>query len=280
MRHARFGSLGVTVPVIGQGTWNMELDDQRTAIAALEAGIEAGMTHIDTAELYGSGRVERIVARAIRGRREQVFLVSKVLPANASFRNTVKACEQSLERLGTSYLDLYLLHWRGRTPLEETIRAFESLVQQGRIHAWGVSNFDVTDLEDVLAIAGQGRMACNQVLYHLKERSIEHEVMPWCREHGVAVVAYSPLGSGRFPSRNGRGGQLLAEIAERHRATRQQVALRFLIREPGVFAIPKAARVEHVRENARAAELSLSDEELAAIAAAFPARRRRGLATL
>jgi diketogulonate reductase-like aldo/keto reductase len=280
MKHARFGPLKASLPLIGQGTWNMELGDERAAIAALAAGIEAGMTHIDTAELYGSGRVERIVARAIRGRREQVFLVSKVLPTNASYRDTIKACEASLKRLGSDYLDVYLLHWRGRVPLEETIRAFESLQQSGRIRAWGVSNFDVADLEGALAIAGEGRISCNQVLYHLGERSIEHEVVPWCRNHRVAVVAYSPLGSGRFPAPRTAGGRLLAEIASRHDATAEQVALAFLIRDPGVFAIPKAARTEHVLANAGAADLALSREELDAIADAFPAKRRRGLAML
>jgi diketogulonate reductase-like aldo/keto reductase len=280
MKHARFGPRKVSLPLIGQGTWNMELDDERDAIEALQAGIEAGMTHIDTAEMYGNGHVERIVARAIRGRREQVFLVSKVLPTNASCQKAIEACEKSLERLGTDYLDVYLLHWRGRVPLEETIRAFETLERRGSIRAWGVSNFDVGDLDDALAIAGDGRISCNQVLYHLEERSIEHEVVPWCRKHRVAVVAYSPLGSGRFPSQRSAGGKLLTEIAERHGATREQVALAFLIRDPGVFAIPKAARIEHALGNASAADLALSREELAAIADAFPARRRRGLAML
>jgi diketogulonate reductase-like aldo/keto reductase len=279
MKHERFGPIGTTVPVIGQGTWNMERDE-RDAIAALQAGIEAGMTHVDTAQMYGNGHVERIVARAIRGRRDKVFLVSKVLPTNASRQKAIEACEQSLERLGTDYLDVYLLHWRSRVPLEETIRAFETLERSGSIRAWGVSNFDVGDLDETLAIAGDGRISCNQVLYHLEERSIEHEVVPWCRKHRVAVVAYSPLGSGRFPSQRSAGGKLLAEIAERHGATREQVALSFLIRDPGVFAIPKAARIEHALANAGAADLALSREELTAIAAAFPAKRRRGLAML
>ena len=179
--------------MLGQGTWNMERDDRAAAVAALRAGIDAGMTHIDTAEMYGNGRVEELVAEAIAGRRDEVFLVSKVLPNNASCKGVLRACEASLRRLGTDRLDVYLLHWRWRHPLEGTIEAFEKLVNDGKIRAWGVSNFDVDDLEEALAIAGPGRIACNQVLYHLGERAIEHAVLPWCREHEVAVVRVQPV---------------------------------------------------------------------------------------
>lgn len=276
--HTRvFGPLDEPVTVIGQGTWNMERDDREGCVAALQAGLDAGMTHIDTAEMYGHGVVERLVGEAIAGRRDEVFLVSKVLPHNASLRGTVRACEQSLARLGTDRLDLYLLHWPGRHPLEDTIAAFEQLREAGKIRAWGVSNFDVGDLETAYAIAGPGRIACNQVLYHLGERAIEHAVSPWCRDHGVALVAYSPLGSGRFPPREGESREVLESIAERLRATPQQVALAFLARAPHVFVIPKAARREHVLDNAGAGDLVLDHADLAAIDAAFPRGRAKGL---
>ena len=268
-----FGPNGRSVPVLGQGTWNMERDDHATAVAALRAGIDAGMTHIDTAEMYGGGRVEELVGEAITGRRDEVFLVSKVLPNNASFKGVLRACEASLKRLGTDRLDAYLLHWRSRHPLEGTIEAFEKLLNDGKIGSWGVSNFDVDDLEEALAIAGAGRIACNQVLYHLGERAIEHAVLPWCREHEVAVVAYSPFGSGRFPAPGTSGGRVLVEVAAAHNAAPHQVALRFLIREPGVFAIPKASRPDHAVENAAAAILDLTSAELERLARAFPRGR-------
>ncbi len=277
MRRAPFGPTGIEVPLLGQGTWNMERDDEREAIEALRVGIDLGMTHIDTAELYGSGRVERLVGRAIAGRRDEVFLVSKVLPQNASYRSTLAACEASLERLGTDRLDVHLLHWRGRVPLEETIRAFEELLAAGKIRAYGVSNFDVDDLEEAVRIAGENRIACNQVLYHLGERSIEHNVIPWCAEHGVALVAYSPLGSGSFPSPRSAGGRVLAEIGARHGLTPEQVALAFLVQKGNAFAIPKASRVAHVRLNAAVGDVELDEQALAAIDAAFPAKRRRSL---
>ncbi len=266
--------------VVGQGTWNMEGDDRAACVAALRAGLDAGMTHIDTAELYGSGAVEEIVAEAIAGRRDEVFLVSKVLPHNASRRGTIAACERSLKRLRTDRLDGYLLHWPGDHPLEDTIAAFEQLVSQGKIGWWGLSNFDVDDLEAALAIAGPGRIACNQVLYHLGERAIEHTVSPWCRAHDVAVVAYSPFGSGDFPSPRSAGGKVLAGIAQRHGATPHQVALAFLAREEHTFVIPKASQREHALDNARAAEVRLDPEDVAAIETAFPRGRRRGLPTL
>lgn len=280
MRKRTFGSTGIDVPVIGQGTWFLERADEAEAVAALEAGIDAGLNHIDTAELYGSGRVERIVARAVRKRREDVFLVSKVLPSHASYESTIAACERSLERLQTDHLDVYLLHWRGSTPLAETFRALEALEKAGKIRAYGVSNFDVDDLEEAVAVAGEDRIACNQVLYHLAERTIEHAVVPWCREHGIAVVAYSPLGSGRFPGPRSNGGRVLARVAADRDASPYRVALAFLVQQSGGFAIPKAATVAHVVDNAAAADLELDEAEMQAIDAAFPLGRRRRLAMI
>jgi diketogulonate reductase-like aldo/keto reductase len=258
------------VPVIGQGTWQLEEADRASAIAALRGGLDLGATHVDTAELYGDGSVEELVAEAIRGRRDEVFLVSKVLPENASRKGTVAACERSLARLGTDRLDCYLLHWRGEHPLAGTIAAFEQLRQEGKILSWGVSNFDEADLEEVLSLAGPGRLACNQVLYHLRERAIEHNVIPWCERNGVAVVGYSPFGSGSFPGPRSKGGRVLQEIANVHDATPRQVALRFLVRRPSLFTIPKASSPEHAAENAGAGDLRLTESELARIDRAFP----------
>lgn len=280
MERRRLGSTKVKVPVLGQGTWNLEQSDRGEAVAALRAGLDLGLCHVDTAEMYGGGEAEELVAEAIDGRRDEVFLASKVLPQHASRSGTVRACEQSLRRLRTDHLDLYLLHWPGDEPLEDTIAAFEALVKAGKIRAWGLSNFDVPDLEQALRIAGPDRIACNQVLYHLKERAIEHAVLPWCERHGVAVVAYSPFGSGDFPSPRSAGGKVLAEVARAHGATPRQVALAYLVQQPAVFAIPKASTVAHVRENAGAAALKLSAEERARIDAAFPLGAARGLPTL
>jgi diketogulonate reductase-like aldo/keto reductase len=268
------------LPVIGQGTWNLEHDDARQVLAALDAGIDAGLTHIDTAELYGSGRVETLLGPLIERRRDELYLVSKVLPSNASYRGTIAACERSLTRLRTDRLDLYLLHWPGRYPLEETIRAFETLAADGKISAYGVSNFDVDELDEAVRIAGRGRIVCNQVLYHLEERAIEYAVIPRCRKLGVAVVAYSPLGNGRFPSPRGTGGSVLASIAAKRDLSPHQVALAFLIQQSAVFAIPKAAQSAHALENAAAGDVQLSSAELSALDAAFPAKRRRGLPML
>ncbi len=276
MRRGAFGPTGVAVPVVGQGTWNME-GDGRTAVAALRAGLDAGMTHVDTAEMYGSGRVEELVGEAIAGRRDQVFLVSKVLPQNASRAGVVRACEGSLRRLRTDHLDCYLLHWPGRRPLADTVAAFEQLRTAGKIRAWGVSNFGVEELERTAGLASAERISCNQVLYHLEERTIEHAVIPWCRGHGVAVVGYSPFGSGHFPAVRSRGGRVLAEIARAHAATARQVALAFLVREAGLFTIPKAGRSTHVTENAAAGDLVLPDDDVRRIDAAFPRGRWRGV---
>lgn len=270
MERRLFDSTSREVPVIGQGTWFIEHGDRTAAIEALRRGLDLGLTHIDTAEMYGSGAAERIVGEAVAGRRDDVFLVSKVLPSHASRRGTVSACEKSLARLQTDRLDVYLLHWRGTVPLEETVAAFEELVRAGKIVSWGVSNFDVDDLAEVAAIAGEHHCACNQVLYHLEERGIEHAVIPWCEQHRLAVVAYSPFGQGAFPGPRTAGGRALQEIASKHGATGHQVALRFLTRNPAVFAIPKAADTNHVTENSGATDLRLSEADLARIDAAFP----------
>lgn len=268
MRSHPFGSTGVNVSAIGQGTWYLDHGDRRSAVAALRRGIELGMTHIDTAEMYGDA--ELVIADAIAGMRDGLFLVSKVLPSNASRKGTIAACERSLKRLKTDHLDCYLLHWRGSYPLADTVAAFEELIRAGKIRSWGVSNFDADDLDELVDVAGEGRIACNQVLYHLKERAIEHAVIPWCERHRVAVVAYSPFGHDDFPSPKSKAGEVLAKIAHTHGATPRQVALAFLTRNTTVFAIPKASSAEHAAENAGAGDLVLSESEVAALDAAFP----------
>jgi diketogulonate reductase-like aldo/keto reductase len=268
LRQQKFGSGGPSVSVIGQGTWYIDHGDRKRAVAALRRGIDLGMTHIDTAEMYGDA--ELVIAEAIAGRRDDIFLVSKVLPSNASRRSTITACERSLARLKTDRLDCYLLHWRGSYPFAETIAAFEQLISAGKIRSWGVSNFDADDLEEMLTVAGKGKIACNQVLYHVQERAIEHAVIPWCKAHGVAVVAYSPFGHNDFPSSRGKAGEVLQRIADAHGASPRQVALSFLTREPSVFAIPKASTPEHAAENAGAGDLVLSKDEIAAIDKVFP----------
>ena len=281
MKHHLFGPTTRQVSVIGQGTWYIESGDRARAIAALRRGLDLGMTHIDTAEMYGFGEAEEIVARAIVGRRDEVFLVSKVLPDNASMQGAVAACEKSLHRLGTDRLDCYLLHWRGPHPLEDTVAGFERLRSEGKIMSWGVSNFDIADLEEIWSIVGPGRIACNQVLYHLRERSIEYAVIPWCEQHGVAVVGYSPFGhSESFPGTHTSGGRVLSEIAIKHDATPRQVALAFLVRRPSLFTIPKASSPEHAEENAGAGDLRLSERELARIDEAFPLGIRQNLPVL
>ena len=274
MERRWFSSTTRAVAVIGQGTWYIDSGDRASVIAALRKGLDLGMTHIDTAEMYGSGAAERLVGEAIAGRRDEVFLVSKVLPEHASRSGTVEACERSLDRLKTDRLDCYLLHWRGRHPLEDTIAGFEQLRDEGKILSWGVSNFDVADLEAVRSIAGDDGPACNQVLYHLQERGIEHAVLPWCEKHGVAVVAYSPFGHGDFPGPRTRGGQVLQEIASAHHATPRQVALRFLVRRPALFTIPKTSSPEHAAENAGAGDLMLTAAEIARIDEALPIGRQ------
>ncbi|MGM4989186.1 aldo/keto reductase [Tardiphaga sp. 841_E9_N1_2] len=271
MRHNPFGQTKRDVSVIGQGTWYIDHSDRAAAVRALQAGLDAGMSHIDTAEMYGDA--ELVIAEAIARRRDEVFLVSKVLPSNASRKGTIAACERSLKRLGTDRLDCYLLHWRGQVPLAETVAAFGELKAAGKIASWGVSNFDVDDLNELSKLAGKGAIACNQVLYHLQERAIEHRVIPWCESHGVAVVAYSPFGHNDFPSMRSPGGKILQQIADAHLATPRQVALAFLIRQPTVFAIPKASSAAHAADNAAASALTLSAAELADIGKVFPLGR-------
>jgi len=267
MQKRPFGKTSRNVAVIGQGTWQM--DDRKSAVTALRGGLDAGMTHVDTAEMYGDA--ELIIAEAIMGRRDEVFLVSKVLPSNGARAGVIKACERSLKRLATDRLDCYLLHWRGRTPLAETIGALKDLVQAGKILSWGVSNFDVEDLDEALEIAGPGQIACNQVLYHLEERAIEHAVLPWCEKNGVALVGYSPFGSGSFPGPSSSGGRTLARVAAKHGATARQVALAWLARR--TFTIPKASNPAHALDNAGAGALNLDESDVAEIDAAFPRGR-------
>jgi len=269
LKQKKFGAGGPDVSVIGQGTWYLDRGDRKAAVAALRRGVDLGMTHIDTAEMYGDA--ELVIADAIAGLpRGKLFLVSKVLPSNASRRGTIIACERSLKRLKTDHLDCYLLHWRGSYPFAETVAAFDELVAAGKIHSWGVSNFDADDLGELLAVAGKGKITCNQVLYHLQERAIEHAVIPWCEQHGVAVVAYSPFGHNDFPSPRSKVGEVLQAIADAHKASARQVALAFLTRAPSVFAIPKASSAEHAADNAGAGKLSLSEREVAALDKAFP----------
>ena len=272
MTSAQFGWTGLDLPVIGQGTWLIEQDPRRAA-EALRAGLDLGMTHIDTAEMYGSGGAEEVVADAIAGRRGEVFLVSKVLPSNASFEGTLRACEASLRRLRADRLDLYLLHWPGSHPIAETMRAFERLVSERLTRFIGVSNFDVEELAAAERALRHERLAANQVLYHLGDRGIERRLIPYCAERGIAVVGYSPFGHAGFPSPASGGGRVLAEIAGRRGRTPRQVMLNFLTRG-GVFAIPKSGNPEHVRENAGAAGWRLDPEDIREIDRAFPAPAR------
>ena len=270
MEYRPFGPTGQDVSVIGQGTWYIERGDRSSVISALQRGLDLGMNHIDTAEMYGSGAAERVIAEAIAGRRDKVYLVSKVVPSNASRKGTVKACEEILSRLKTDYLDCYLLHWPGQHRLSDTFAAFEQLKQQGKIRSWGVSNFDVPELEEALDVAGPGQITCNQVLYHLEERAIEHAVLPWCEANGVTVTAYSPFGHDEFPEDHSAGGRVLSKIAAAHNATPRQVALRWLVRRPSVVTIPKSSSVAHTTENAGAGDLVLTADEIKQIDAAFP----------
>jgi len=277
----RFGPLEASVPPVGQGTWQLEHHDRGEVVRALRRGLELGLSHVDTAEMYGDGKVEEMVAEAIEGRRDEVFLVSKVLPSNASRRGTVAACERSLRRLRTDRLDCYLLHWPSEQyPLEDTLAAFEELRRGGAIRSYGVSNFDEDLLRKAVSLAGTAKIACNQVLYHLEERHADAGLIPFCEELGIAFVGYSPFGSGSFPSPQSRGGKVLAEVAREHGATPRQVALAFLTRRPSLFTIPRSSRVEHTEENAGALKLKLTPEELTKIDAAFPVRRSRELPTL
>ncbi|MGA7201413.1 MAG: aldo/keto reductase [Candidatus Cybelea sp.] len=281
MKHKPFGTTGVDLPVIGQGTWNMPESGSalREARRAIERGIELGMTHLDTAEMYGAGAVEQFLGEAIRGfPREKLFIATKVLPSNATYQGTLEAAQRSLERLRCDYLDLYLLHWPGSHPLEETMHALEALVERGTTRFVGVSNFE-TDLMLEAASYLRVPLACNQVLYHLGERGIEHDLIPAARQRGIAIVAYTPFGRGGF-LRAAKGRAVLESVARKHGATPRQVALAFLTREQNVFAIPKAAQVAHLEENAAAGSLTLDAGDVAAIDEAFPRGRPGPLATL
>ena len=263
-----FGSTGVQVSVLGQGTW--QLRDPRAAAEALRVGVEVGMTHVDTAELYRGS--EEVVRNALGERRDELFLVSKVLPRNASYKGTLEACERSLARLGTERLDCYLLHWwSDEHPIGETMRAMGELVDKGKTRFVGVSNLDVHEMEAAKSALGKHRLACNQVLYHLEERGVEAEILPWCKRNGLALVAYSPFGStSGFVDLRSKGGKVLAEVSGKLGKTPRQVALAFLTRDPSVFAIPKAEKAEHVRENAGGA-FDLPDWAVDALDRAFPA---------
>lgn len=266
IRHFTFPS-GAPVAALGQGTWCMAERPRKraTEIAALRRGIDLGMNLIDTAEMYTDGEAEELVGEAIAGRRDDVFLISKVLPENASRRGTIVACERSLKRLGTDRLDLYLLHWRGRHPLAETLDALLTLQRDGKIRDWGVSNFDVDDMEELFSLPGGDGVATNQVLYNLTRRGIEFDLLPWCRERGIPVMAYSPIEQGRLV-----GHRALRDIAARHDATTAQVALAWTLREKGVVAIRKAGSAAHVEENRAALDLRLSQQDLAELDRAFP----------
>ncbi len=263
---------GRAVPVLGQGTWRMGDERARTAdeVKSLQAGLDLGMTLIDTAEMYGNGASEAIVGQAVKGRRDEALIVSKVLPSNASRDGTAAACERSLRHLGVDHIDLYLLHWRGGYPLAETVAAFEALKKAGKIGAWGVSNFDVDDMEELLAVPGGTNVAANQVLYNLQRRGIEFDLLPWCQKRGVAVMAYAPLdGSGLLRNPD------LVHIAKAHQATPAQIALAFLKTRPGVISIPKTGSAQRTRENREAMDIHLTAENLTALDHAFPPPRRK-----
>ncbi|MCI9865026.1 aldo/keto reductase [Rhizobium skierniewicense] len=258
---------GRTVPALGIGTWNMGDDSAKAAneIASIRKSVELGMSVIDTAEMYGDGKSEEIVGKAITDLRDDVFLVSKVYPFNASAKGTIEACERSLKRLGTDRLDLYLLHWRGSYPLEETVDAFERLKADGKIADWGVSNFDTDDMEELFSIPEGRNCAANQVFYNLSRRGPEFDLLPWCQSHGVPIMAYSPVEQGRILSNHE-----LIRIAKAYQATPAQVALAFLLERDGVMAIPKSSNAQRVEENRGATDLEISDEDWEALDAVFP----------
>jgi diketogulonate reductase-like aldo/keto reductase len=268
---------GRSVPRLGLGTWRMGEQGARreSEIAALRVGLDLGLALIDTAEMYGDGRSEELIAEALAGRRDDVFLVSKVLPQNATRAGTIAACERSLKRLGTDYLDLYLLHWRQSEPLDETLEAFVRLRKAGSIRAFGVSNFDRDDLEEALELEGGGAIATNQVLYNLEHRGIEWELLPWCRDRGMGVMAYSPLGSSGQALRRLLGNPALRAVAERHSATPAQIALAWVLRQPDVVVIPKAGTAEHAREARGALDIALGGDDVRDLDAAFPPPRRK-----
>ena len=258
---------GEVIPSLGQGTWGMAEDPRcrKDEVAALRLGFDLGMTLVDTAQMYADGGAEALVGEAIAGRRDELFVVSKVLPENATTAGTVAACEHSLQRLGTDRLDLYLLHWRGNVPLEETLDAFAALIDAGKIRYWGVSNFDVVDMIELWKLDGGANVATDQVLYNLTRRGIEYDLMPWCRNRNIPIMAYSPIEQGRLLDHSE-----LNNVAARHNATPAQIALAWLLRQDSVVAIPKAANVAHLQENYAALELHLTKEDLAALERAFP----------
>ncbi|MDW6025824.1 aldo/keto reductase [Mesorhizobium sp. BAC0120] len=263
---------GEAVPVLGQGTWYMGEDSSRHGeeVAALRLGIDLGMTLIDTAEMYASGGAERVVADAVAGRRDEVFIVSKVLPSNASRHGVESACERSLVRLKTDVIDLYLLHWRGSVALSETVEAFEALKAAGKIRHWGVSNFDTDDMEELLALPAGSAVQTNQVLYNLGRRGIEHDLIPWCRTRRIPIMAYSPVEQGSLAT-----SSRLADVARRHGASPAQIALAWTMRHDGVIAIPKASRPEHVRDNRAALDIDLTAEDLTELDRLFPPPRSK-----
>jgi diketogulonate reductase-like aldo/keto reductase len=259
---------GESVPAFGLGTWRMgeSRSRRKDEVAALRIGLDLGMTLIDTAEMYADGQAEEIVAEAVAGRRDEVFIVSKVLPSNATRRGTIAACERSLKHLHTDRIDLYLLHWRGTAPLHETVEAFVELVRAGKIRHWGVSNLDFADMEELVALPGGSAVATNQVLYNLARRGIEYDLTPWSRRRGIPIMAYSPIDQGGRLLRHAA----LKEIAAHHNATPAQVALAWLLRQEGMIVIPKAGTVEHTRENRAALDLRLTRDDLADLDRAFP----------
>ena len=267
MRYLRLSGGGEAVPVLGLGTWGMGegRSRDREMVTALRLGLDLGMTLIDTAEMYGEGGAEEVIGKAIAGRRDNVFLVSKVYPHNATRRGTVAACERSLKRLGTDRLDLYLLHWRGEVPLAETLEAFAALRQSGKIRHWGVSNFGMTDMGELWSLPGGTACATNQVLYNLSRRGIEWDLLPWCRERRMPVMAYSPIEQGRLPRQ-----RALGKIAARRGVTPAQLALAWLLARTAVIAIPLAGDIGHVRENRAALDLAVAPEDLAELDRAFP----------
>lgn len=265
---------GESVPQLGLGTWHMGESGRvrPQEIDALKLGLDLGMTLIDTAEMYGNGGAEEVVAAAVQGRRDECFIVSKVLPENSTKAGTIAACERSLKRLKTDRIDLYLLHWRGNPKLEETLAGFEALLASGAIRYWGVSNFDVDDMEELLALPGGTACASNQVLYNLRRRGIEAGLLPWCRERGIPMQAYSPIDQGRLLR-----DRTLTGVAIRHRATPAQIALAWVLRQKDMMVIPKATTLEHVRENRAALDIALTERDLGELNRAFPppkARRR------
>jgi diketogulonate reductase-like aldo/keto reductase len=258
---------GETIPVLGQGTWHLGQGrhERKEEIAAVRAGIDLGMTLIDTAEMYGNGASEQLIGEAIAGRRDEVFVISKVLPGHATRRGTIVACEASLRRLESDHLDLYLLHWRGAIPLQETVAGFEDLRGAGLIHHWGVSNFDLPDLHELLQVRGGRAVEADEVLYNLLRRGIEWDLLPWCVQSGVPLIAYSPIEQGRLV-----GHPVLRFIGAKHKATSVQVALAWVLRNPGVCAIPEAGTREHVRQNRGALDVHLDQEDLVKLDGAFP----------